>query len=154
MQQQTQQSQQGPQPHQTKKRWKNNENRLRSNNLLTGALLAVFLVILQTFIGIGLHNICSYIVIISLAVSGPCLASCIVIKTHEQKYPYRQSATIINTFYALGLLSGFIGLVATFWYMSPIVGIVFFGVSLIVFVFSILDVNHLTQDAEGKHMWR
>lgn len=151
MQEQTQQTQQALPPQQKKKRWITDQNHFQNSSVISAALLAIFLIILQAFIGLGLHTVCSYIVVISLAVSAPCLAGRIVIMTHEQKYRYRQNAAIINSLYFFGLLFGFTGLAATFWYMSPIAGIVFLVVSLIVFIFSLLDARNLSLDEEGKY---
>jgi cation transport ATPase len=154
LQQQTQQSQQSQQPRQARKRWKTDKEHLFTNNLVSGAMLAIFLVIIQAFIQIGLHNLCSYVVVISLAISGPCFAASIFTNSKEVKYPYKRSAIIVNTIYGFGILFGFLGLVTTFWYISWIIGIVFLGASLLVFVFSLLYVKQLSQDEEGKYMWR
>jgi len=127
---------------------------MSSNNLITGGILAIFLVILQAFIPIGLHDLYSYIVLISLAIAAPCLTACIIINTHVSKYPYTQSAVIVNTIYGAGVFSGFIGVAATFWYISWIVGVVFLMVSLVVFALSLVYVNQLSQDEQGLHMWK
>jgi hypothetical protein len=153
--QQTQQSQQSQQPKPAKKRWKDSESRIRGNNIICGGLLAIFLIIVQAFIQIGLHNLCSYIIVVSLAVSGPCLAAIIYINSsHHTRFPYKRSGKFFNMIYGFGMLSGFVGLAATFWYMSWIVGAVFLVASLIVFVLSILYVNQLSQDEDGHYMWR
>ncbi len=154
MQQQTQQNQQNQQPKQTKKRWKAADYHIRGNNLIVGGILAISLIILQAFIQIGLHNLWSYIVIIALAITVPCMAAIILINSHEVKYPYTSSGTIRNIIFGTGVFGSFIGILATFCYISWFVGIIFLGASMLVFVLSILYVKQLSWDEDGQYKWR
>lgn len=147
------QSAQQQQPKQPGEKWRTDEPLLSINNLVCGGLLVIFLVIFQDFIQMGLSNVYSYIVVLSLAVAMPCLAGCLIVNLIEVRYPYKYGAKWVNTIYGIGLLSGFAGLVATFGYISPIVAIVFFAISVsVLFLFS-KHVKQLSKDPEGLHKW-
>lgn len=143
--------QQTPQPNQTKKRWKSDEHNMRRSNVASGGLLAISVIVLQAFIPLGLHNISSYIVTISLTIAMPCLVATILTNTYEVDYPYKSSGKVMNTIFLVGIFSGLVSLAATFWYISWIVGITFIIVLLTIAVFAAYYTNQLSQDEDGQH---
>lgn len=142
------------QPEQPKEKWRTDETRFSINNLVCGGLLAIFLIIFQDFIQTGVTDIFSYVVVFSLAVAMPCLAGCLISNLIEVRYPYKYGATLINIIYGIGLLSGFVGLVATFGHISLIAAGIFFVISIIAGVVCVLYTRQLSRDPEGLHKWQ
>lgn len=130
-------------------KWRNDPHNVRTNNLVCGGLLAISLIILQDFIQAGVSSRYAFIAVVSLAVALPCLAGVLISNNHEAKYPYMHHAKFFNTMYAAGIISGLIGVIATFWYLSWITAVVFIGVAAIVFVLSIAHYKQLSEDKEG-----
>jgi hypothetical protein len=114
-----------------------------------GGLLAICLIIFQDFIQLGISNRYAFIAVISFAVAFPCLVGVLMSNNHEAKYPYMHHAKFFNSIYAIGILSSFIGVLATFWYLSWIAGVIFLGVALGAFVLNIAHYRQLSEDKDG-----
>jgi len=130
-------------------KWRNDTHNIRTNNLICGGLLAISLIILQDFIQLGVSNRFAFIVVVSFAIAIPCLVGVLFSNNHEAKYPYMHHAKFFNITYAIGILSGFIGVLATFWYLSWIAGVVFLGVAIAASVLCLAHYNQLSEDKEG-----
>lgn len=62
---------------------------------------------------------------------------------------YMHHAKFFNNIYAIGFFDSFCGVLATFWYLSWIAGVVFLGVAAVVFVLGIAHYKQLSEDKEG-----
>ena|SRR5205823_3825880 len=130
-------------------KWRNDPHNVRTNNLVCGGLLAIGLIIFQDFIQLGVSSRYAFIAVISFAVALPCLVGALLSNNHEAKYPYMHHAKFFNSIYAIGVLSSFCGVLATFWYLAWIAGVVFLGVAAVVFVLCIAHHKQLSEDKEG-----
>ena|SRR5258708_16354208 len=130
-------------------KWKNDDHHAQSAKLISGGLIAISLIILQDFIQLGLANLSASIAIFSFAITIPCLVGVLYSHHNESKYPYMKHAKFVNIMYAFGIISGFIGVTSTFWYMSWIAGVIFLGVTAGVFVLSFAHYRQLAEDKEG-----
>jgi hypothetical protein len=130
-------------------KWRNDPHNVRTNNLVCGGLLAISLIILQDFIQLGVASQFAFIAVVSFAVAFPCLVGVLLSNNHEAKYPYMHHAKFFNCIYFVGILSGFIGVLATFWYLSWIAAAVFFGVAIGAFALYLAHYRQLSEDKEG-----
>jgi hypothetical protein len=82
-----------------------------------------------------------------MAEHGKC-GRAIIPGTGQVKYPYMHHAKFFNSIYAIGIFSGFIGVTATFWYMSWIAAVVFLGGAIGVFALCIAHYRQLSEDKD------
>src|SRR5437660_816756 len=130
-------------------KWRNDPHNVQTNSLVCGGLLAIGLIIFQDFIQLGVSNRYAFIAVVSFAVAFPCLVGVLMSNNHEAKYPYMHHGRFVSILYAFGILSSFIGVLATFWYLSWIAGVIFLGVALGAFVLNIAHYRQLSEDKEG-----
>jgi hypothetical protein len=116
-------------------RMQTNKHAIRLHTLYAGGLIAVSLIMLQGFLGLGKLDIPAFISVLAFAAAIPLLAGILVINVIERRYPYSspgsKSVKIVENFFYLGILIDLVGIASTFWHISFIAGIIFIVMAVI-----------------------
>lgn len=97
---------------------------IRQSNMIYGGLMAVGLVMVQPFLAVPPTDVSTKVYVISFAISTPLLAALLLVNRQEQ---FRRRATpsrLVQIVKAIAQGSAFLGVVAAFWHISWIAGVV------------------------------
>lgn len=110
----------------------------------SAGMLAVGVVIIVGFLPIGFANIAADIVILAFAMSIPLSATylfCYVLFSAQQVYEAKQTTLALWG----GVLTGIVGVISAFWYLSWKAGVLFLLASLVGLVLTISMSRKRTQ---------
>lgn len=102
------------------------KSNLHQSALWSGGLAAVSIAMLQGLLSLSTLNVVAFISVISFALAIPILTCNTLVKltkAERRGNVYDTKAEIF--FYLLGMISGFVGVVAVFWRISSIAGFIF-----------------------------
>jgi hypothetical protein len=97
---------------------------LRQNNVIYGALIAVGLVFTQPFLTSTPHGWSATICVIAFAVAIPLLAALFLVNRHENFRGRATSSLLVRVTQSAAQLAAFAGLVAGFWHIAWVAGLV------------------------------
>ncbi|HLI05368.1 MAG TPA: hypothetical protein VKV40_02250 [Ktedonobacteraceae bacterium] len=98
----------------------------------SGSLTAISLIIMQSFISLNYLDVAAWISIITLAFAIPILTSNTLIKITKARRRLDVRDTMQEVlFYTTGMAVAYVGIVAAFWHISWIAGVVFFSSTLL-----------------------
>lgn len=97
---------------------------LRQNSLIYGGLIAIGAIMVQPFITATSLDLSAKICVIAFAAAIPVLAALIVVNHQEAFRGRRSKSRIVNIALVFGQLGAFIGVVAGFWHILWIAGVV------------------------------
>jgi hypothetical protein len=103
---------------------------LRQENLIYGGLMAIGIVMVQALLPYPLDT-SAMTCVLAFAVAIPLLAALIMVNRQEQFRRRRTSSHIVAGAKAVSQGAAFVGLVAGFWHLDWIAGVVVLGTSLI-----------------------
>jgi hypothetical protein len=107
------------------------EEWVRQENLIYGGLMAIGIVMVQALLPYPPLNTSALTCVIAFAVAIPLLAALIMVNRHEQFRRRRSSSRIVAAARTVAQGAAFMGLVAGFWHLDWIAGVVVLGSSLI-----------------------
>jgi hypothetical protein len=106
------------------------EEWLRQDNVMYGGLMAIGIVFVQALLPYSL-NTSAMTCVLAFAVAIPLLAALIMVNRQEQFRRRRSSSRTVVGARAIAQGAAFLGLVAGFWHLHWIAGVVILGTSLI-----------------------
>lgn len=102
----------------------NRKEGIRQNNLVYGALIAIGVVMVQPFLTVSPLDLTAMICVISFAIAIPVLSG-LVLVTHQESFRQRESRSrLVEVGRNIGQLAAVVGIVAGFWHISWIAGVV------------------------------
>ena len=104
---------------------------IRQSNLIYGSLAGAGLVLVQPFLTVATLDVSAMICVIAFAVAIPLLAALILVNRQEEFRRTQSPSRLVRFARMVGQGSAFVGLVAAFWHMSWIAGVVVFVVSCV-----------------------
>jgi cation transport ATPase len=104
---------------------------LRQNNIIYGALIAVGVFMAQPFLTATSLDLTARICIVAFAVAIPLLAALILINRQEAFRHRRSRSTLVATAQVVAHVCAFIGVVAGFWHICWIAGVAVLASGLI-----------------------
>ena len=123
---------------------KGNRYVIRLSNFYAGGLIAVSLIILQGFIGLGKLDPLALVSVAFFAVALPFLSGILVVNAIEGEHRSRFSSPIVvrvvDTCFFIGVLAATGGVAIALWHMSWIAGVSFLaalGIASVVYSFYI-----------------
>jgi Na+(H+)/acetate symporter ActP len=97
---------------------------IRQNNLMYGALIAIGVVMVQPFLTVSPLDLTAQICVIAFAVAIPVLSG-LVLVTQQETFRQRESKSrLVEVGRNIGQLAAVVGVVAGFWHISWIAGVV------------------------------
>jgi hypothetical protein len=122
---------------------------IRLHSLYAGGLLAISLIILQDFLGLGKLDLAALVSVVAFAAAIPLLSGMLVANVVQSKYRYSPALSraprVVESAFYLGILFDCLGIGAAFWHASVIAAIVFMvmvaisGLIYSVYIFSLSD---------------
>jgi hypothetical protein len=106
------------------------EEWLRQDNVIYGGLMAIGIVFVQALLPYSL-NASAMTCVLAFAVAIPLLAALIMVNRQEQFRRRRSSSLTVAGARAVAQGTAFLGLVAGFWHLDWIAGVVILGSSLV-----------------------
>jgi hypothetical protein len=106
------------------------EEWLRQDNVMYGGLMATGIVFIQALLPYSL-NTSAMTCVLAFAVAIPLLAALIMVNRHEQFRRRRSGSRMVVGARAIAQGAAFLGLVAAFWHLHWIAGVVILGTSLV-----------------------
>jgi len=106
------------------------EEWLRQDNVIYGGLMAIGIVFVQALLPYSL-NASAMTCVLAFAVAIPLLAALIMVNRQEQFRHRRSSSRTVVGARAIAQGTAFLGLVAGFWHLNWIAGVVLLGSSLV-----------------------
>lgn len=97
---------------------------IRQNNLMYGGLVGVAVLMVQPFLTAGPTDLPATISVVSFAVAIPLLAGLILVTEQEKFRGHASRSKMVEVARSLAILASIVGLVAGFWHMSWIAGVV------------------------------
>ena len=120
---------------------------IRLHTVYAGGLIAISLIILQDFIGLGKLDPSALVSVVAFAAAIPLLSGMLVANVIQSRYLYSPTLSraprVVESSFYLGILVDLIGISAAFWHASLIAGIVFIvmvaisGLVYSVYIFSL-----------------
>jgi hypothetical protein len=128
------------------------EEWLRQDNVIYGGLLAIGIVFVQALLPYSL-NASAMTCVLAFAVAIPLLAALIMVNRQEQFRRRRTSSRTVGAAKAVAQGAAFLGVVAGFWHLHWIAGVVILASSLIAVGvhsagFTVLELQRSTSDRE------
>lgn len=125
------------------------EYAIRLHTLYAGGLIAISLIVIQVFIGLGKLDMPALISVLAFASAIPLLSGMLVVNVVESKYqfssPHSKIAKIVESSFYIGILINFVGIAAAFWHVWSIAGIVFIIMAILsgllysIYIFNLSD---------------
>ncbi|WP_157245932.1 hypothetical protein [Nonomuraea typhae] len=106
------------------KDWKRKENWLDQDNLIYGGFIAIGIVLVQPFLTVSDLDAAALVCVLSFSVAIPLLAVLTMINQLRKTHQFLGSTPLINFAKGLGQAASVVGVVAAFWHMSWIAGVV------------------------------
>jgi hypothetical protein len=97
---------------------------LRQSNLIYGGLLGVGIVLIQPFLTAGELDTAATVCVYSFAVAIPLLAALVIVNQQETFRRRPTPSIVVAATKAIAQTAGFVGVVAAFWHISWIAGVV------------------------------
>lgn len=107
-----------------KANWKQIEGWLQQNNMIYVGLIGIGIVLVQPFLTEDSHDASALICIGAFALAMPLLAFLMMINQMQSAHRYAASTRYVSAIQGIALLSGCTGVVAAFWHMSWVAGVI------------------------------
>lgn len=107
------------------------EEAIRQRGLISGGMIGVAVLMVQPFLTASSLDASATVCVLAFSVAIPLLAALVLINWQEAFRRRRTASVTVNTAQLIALVSSFVGIAASFWHMSWIVGIVFLAAGLI-----------------------
>lgn len=126
---------------------------IQLENITSGGLIAISLVILQTFVSATSLDILLLIATCSFSIAIPILAGKLflnfILSTHDYYLPSFRHG-ILRGSIVIGCLFAMIGIIATLWHISWIAALLFLASTILMYVLGALYFPHLIEIAEKE----
>jgi hypothetical protein len=96
---------------------------LRQNNLIYGALIGIGVVMVQPFLTAASLDLSAKICIVAFSVAIPLLAALILVNRQEAFRRRRTKSVLVNIAQVVAQLGAFVGVVAGFWHVLWVAGV-------------------------------
>jgi hypothetical protein len=107
------------------------EEAVRQQGAIYGGLIGIAVIMLQPFLGARSLDTPAKISVIAFAVAIPLLAALVMVNRQEAFRRRRTSSRSVTVAQVMGQGTAFAGLVAGFWHISWIAGVVFLGAGFV-----------------------
>jgi hypothetical protein len=97
---------------------------LRQNNLAYGGLIGIGVVMVQPFLTTSSLDLSALVCVVAFALSIPLLAALVMVNLQESFRRHASRSRLVFIAKPVAQASGFIGVVAGFWHVSWIAGVV------------------------------
>ncbi|MFI6292281.1 hypothetical protein ACIBEJ_11900 [Nonomuraea sp. NPDC050790] len=104
--------------------WKRRENWLDQDNLINAGFIAIGIVLVQPFLTVADLTVAALVCVLSFSVAIPLLAVLTMVNQLRKTHRFTGSTRLLNLARGLAPLAACIGVVAAFWHMSWIAGVV------------------------------
>jgi type III secretory pathway component EscT len=104
---------------------------VRQNNLAYGALIVAGVYMVQPFLTASALDVTARICVIAFAVAIPLLAALILLGQQEAFRRRTARSPLVAVAKSVGQMGAFVGLVAAFWHIQWVAGVVFLGAGLV-----------------------
>ncbi|MFI6316872.1 hypothetical protein ACIBG8_05100 [Nonomuraea sp. NPDC050556] len=102
----------------------NQQEWIRQSSLIYSGLMAVGLVMVQPFLTVDSLDVSAYVCVIGFAVSTPLLAALLLVNRQEEFRRRTTPSRIVQITKGIAQGSAFVGVVAAFWHITWIAGVV------------------------------
>ncbi|MFD9943577.1 hypothetical protein ACFWYW_05755 [Nonomuraea sp. NPDC059023] len=106
------------------KDWKRKETWLDQDNLIYAGFIAIGIVLVQPFLTVAELDVAALVCVLSFSVAIPLLAVLTMINQLRKTHRFLGSTPLLNIAKSVGPLTSCVGVVAAFWHMSWIAGLV------------------------------
>jgi hypothetical protein len=107
------------------------EEAVRQNGLIYGGLIGIAVVMVQGFLEAPSHNASARVSVIAFSVAIPLLAALVMVNRQETFRRRRTPSVIVTIAEAVAQGAAFVGIVAGFWHIYWIAGVVFLAVGCV-----------------------
>lgn len=107
------------------------EEWIRQNSVTYGGLIGAGLIVVQPFLTAGSLDLTAMISVVAFAVAVPLLAALILVNRQENYRRRATSSRLVAAAKALAQLAAFVGVVAAFWHIHWITGVVILATGVV-----------------------
>jgi hypothetical protein len=119
---------------------------LRQNNLIFGALIGVGVVMVQPFLTAPSLDLSATICVVAFSVAIPLLAGLVLVNRQESFRRRRATSWLVSTAQVVAQATAFAGVVAAFWHILWIAGLVMLVSGLVAVVVHTVGYTQLERD--------
>lgn len=127
---------------------------IRQSNLIYGGLGAAGLVVVQPFLTAESLDPSAMVCVVAFAVSLPLLAALLVLNWQEEFRRRASKSGLVEVAKAIAQGSAFVGVVAAFWHISMVAGIVFLAMGFVALGVHSSGYTHLEYDSKFRPRFR
>jgi hypothetical protein len=98
---------------------------IRQNNVIYGGLIAIGLVWVQPFLTVATLDWSARICVVAFSMAIPLLAGLILVNRQEEFRRRVTGSVLVRVTQSVGLMFGFVGVVAGFWHVTWVAGVGF-----------------------------
>ncbi|MBO3748363.1 hypothetical protein J5X84_19995 [Streptosporangiaceae bacterium NEAU-GS5] len=127
------------------------EESLRQHNLMYGGLIGIGIVLVQPFLTVPSDalDISAKICVLAFAVAIPILAGLVLLNSHETYRRRTASSVFVQIARQAAFAIGFAGVVAGFWHIMPIAGMVLLIAAIVALAVQSIGYTRVEQDDAG-----